>query len=402
MTALRSLVPAAAAALLLLLTACSQKETPPTGNAQDSAEPAEQEDQPQQEQPRPTPPRGSPRGLPAGALHAQRVAVMDMNGFEQPLPALFALVPVGWRAQGGVMWGQQFMCTNGYNFNWAAQSPDGLQSVAILPQYKWEANNYGARPSSPGCQPDSITSIQQYLGAVVTRMRPGARIIDFRPRPDLAAQFSHLNQATPTAMGEMRTWVEAGEALFSYQDQGREMRGVVAASAALSLMRTRGVMAGQTMDAFTGFAFPGYVATGPSDQFNPQLAETIRQSFLANPAWQANIARHNTAIARVAAEEIRKQAKAISEYNDYVSLLRQQVAQTRQQSDERRQREFGELMRGTQSYDDANAAGGRAELSAMYNNAWRLNDGSYVLSNDSGFEPYRDLGIEGQQLQQSR
>jgi hypothetical protein len=341
-------------------------------------------------------------GLPAGALHAQRVAVMDMNGFEQPLPALFALVPVGWRMQGGVTWGQQFMCTNGYNFNWVAQSPDGLQTVAILPQYKWEANNYGAAPSSPGCQSASINSIQQYLNAVVNQMRPGARIVDFRPRPDLAVQFSNLQHVTPTAMGDMRTWIEAGEVLVEYQENGRAMRGVVAATAALSLMRTRGVSAGQVMEAFTGFAFPGFIASGPAEQFSPQLAETIRQSFLANPAWQANISRHNGAIARVAAQEVAKQAKAIAEYNDYVSLLRQQVSATRAASDERRQRQIGEVIRGTQHFDDASAPGGRAELSNLYDHAWRLNDGSYVLSNDSSFEPYRDLGIEGQKLEQTR
>jgi len=38
----------------------------------------------------------------------------------------------------------------------------------------------------------------------------------------------------------------------------------------------------------------------------------------------------------------------------------------------------------------------------QYDHAWRPNDGSYVLSNDSSFEPYRDLGVEGQKLEQTR
>ncbi|MGH8240889.1 MAG: hypothetical protein ACREXP_28270, partial [Steroidobacteraceae bacterium] len=199
---------------------------------------------------------------------------------------------------------------------------------AILPQEKWEANNYGAGPSSPGCSTANVSSIQQYLQIVVNRVRPGAQVTTIRPRPDLAAQFSNLNQATPTAMGEMRTWVEAGEAHFTYQDNGRAMRGVIAACGAFSIMRTRGVSPGQTMDALTGFVFPGFAASGPSATFNAQLAETIRQSFLANPAWQANISRHNSGVARSAAAEIRKQGQIIAEYNDYVSLLRKQVSQT--------------------------------------------------------------------------
>jgi len=388
----------------LLCAACSQGEGSSGNSSQaaDTASATAAADRGSTEQATSETSRGKARGLPAGAVRAQRIAIMDMNGFEQPLPAAFALIPVGWRAQGGVQWGREFMCTNGYNFNWFAQSADGLQTVAILPQEKWETNNYGAGPSSPGCPSAAISSIQQYLELRVSRLWPGARVTDVRPRPDLAAQFRHLNQVTPTAMGEMRTWVEAGEALFSYNDQGRDMRGVVAASAAFSLMRTRGLSPGQSMDALTGFVFPGFAASGPSDQFNPQFAETIRQSFLPNPAWQAEISRHNAAISRSAAEEIRKQGQAIAEYNDYVSLLRRQVSETRASSDERRQREIGEVIKGVETYDDAQAPAGQVELSSLYDHAWRLNDGSYVLSNDPGFEPFRDLGLEGKRLDQSR
>ena len=63
---------------------------------------------------------------------------------------------------------------------------------------------------------------------------------------------------------------------------------------------------------------------------------------------------------------------------------------------DRRAREFGELIRGVETYNDTNAPGGTVQLSSMYNNAWRLNDGSYVLTNDSSFQPYRDLGVDGQ------
>lgn len=330
------------------------------------------------------------------------VQIMDMNGFEQPLPALFAFIPIGWRAQGGVEWGQQFTCTNGYNFNWMAQSADGLQSVAILPQQKWEANNYGAGPSNPGCPMVQISSVEQYLRELVARGRSGARVLDYRPRPDLAAKFQHLNVVTPTATGEMRTWVESGEALFAFSEQGRDMRGVVVATAAFSLMRTAGVTQGQTLDALSGFAFPGFAATAPDGQFNPQVAEAIRQSFLSNPAWEAQISQHNFAISRVAAEEIKKRGKAISEANDYVSLLRKQMSDSRAESDERRQREFGEVIKGVATYDDTHAPAGRVELSSMYNHAWRLNDGTYVLSNDASFEPYRDLGVEGRQLEHTQ
>jgi hypothetical protein len=332
------------------------------------------------------------------ALRAQRVQIMDMNGFGEPLPALFVLVPSGWRAQGGVQWGQQFMCTNGYNFNWYAQSPDGAQTVAILPQQRWETNNYGGGVSNPGCGNAPITSVQQYLQQAIGGLRSGGRMLQFRPRPDLVRNVAYLNQRTPTAMGEMRTWVEAGEALFAFQDQGRQMSGVMVATAVFSLSRMAGLNPGQTMDALTGSAYPGFLATAPDGQLNARFAEAIRQSFVVNPAWQAAISGHNTRIARGAAEEVAKQGKIIAEYNDYVSLIRKEMAATRAKSDEDRQREFGELIRGTETYDDGRAPGGQVELSSMYNHAWRLNDGSYVLSDDASFDPWKDLGVAGEQL----
>jgi len=42
------------------------------------------------------------------------------------------------------------------------------------------------------------------------------------------------------------------------------------------------------------------------------------------------------------------------------------------------------------------------ELSGYYDHAWRLNDGTYVLSNDAGFDPWKDLGVQGQRLEATK
>ncbi len=151
-----------------------------------------------------------------------------------------------------------------------------------------------------------------------------------------------------------------------------------------------------------GFALPAFAAFAAAEKFDPQFIETIRQSFLANPQWEARISQHNTAISRVAQQELQKRSRIVAETNDYVSRIRREAADYRAQSDERLQREVGESIRGTETYDDPNAPGGRVELSGMYDHAWRLKDGTYVLSSDSNFEPWRDLGVEGQRLDPAR
>jgi len=54
------------------------------------------------------------------------------------------------------------------------------------------------------------------------------------------------------------------------------------------------------------------------------------------------------------------------------------------------------------TYNDPNAPGGQVELSNLYNHAWRLNDGSYVLSDDAAFEPFRDIGVDGKRLEKTQ
>jgi hypothetical protein len=347
-------------------------------------------------------PATAARGLPAGAIRVEPAVIVDATGFEAPMAAYTLFLPSGWQSRGGVLWGQPFMCTNGYNLDWSATSPDGATSVYALPQAKWETNNYGAPPSTPGCQAAPYTNVQQYLAALLQGWRPGAQPLEFRRRADIERELAQANSSTPTAMGEMRTWVEAGELTFTAREGGAERRGSVAAAVVFSLMRTNAGGGMPVMDALTGFALPAWGATAPADRFDAGFFEAIRRSIRPNPAWERRIAGHNAAIGRVALEEARKRSAMITESNAEIAKIREEAWRSSQESADRRVREFGEVIRGVETYDDPKAAGGQVELSGYYDNAWRLGDGSYVLTNDAGFEPWRDLGIEGDRLAVTR
>jgi hypothetical protein len=337
------------------------------------------------------------RGLPKNAIHVEPAVILDAVGFERPMAAATLFLPYGWRAQGGVFWGQEAMCTNGYVFNWRATSPDGAFTIAVLPQERWEMNNYGAPVSTPGCRSAPYTNVRQYLEGLVQRLRPGAQLLNYRSREDLQREFAQLNSYVPTAVGEMRTWVEAGQALFAFMDQGRDMRGTIAAIAVFNLIRSN-VGTGQ-MDALTGSTFPAYAASAPNGWLNEAFFEGIRRSIRLNPQWEQRINGHNAAIGRVALEESRKRSEIITRSNAEIAQIRQEAWNAYQQSSDRRFQEFGEAIRGVQTYSDANTATGQVELSNLYNHAWRLNDGSYVMTNDASFDPWRDLRVAGQRLE---
>lgn len=346
-------------------------------------------------------PLAQTRGLPPGAIHVDRAEIIDATGFEAPMAASTLFVPRGWRAQGGVYWAAEFTCTNGYNFMWSAASPDGMTSIHVLPQERWETNNITGAASTPGCQAAPYRNVQQYLQSVMQRWRPGSRLLDFRIREDVQRELAQLNNVTPTAMGEMRTWVEAGEILFAFTERGADMRGSIAAAVIFSGSRMS-AGAGPTMESLTGFALPAYAATAPDGRLNLPFFDAIRRTMKANPQWEARLANHNNAIARVNLEENRKRSQAIAQSNAEIARIREQAWSAYQESSDRRAREFGELMRGVETYNDANAPGGQVALSNLYDHAWRLDDGSYVLTNNVNFEPWRDLGLAGNRLEVTR
>jgi hypothetical protein len=203
-------------------------------------------------------------------------------------------------------------------------------------------------------------------------------------------------------MGEMRTWVYAGEILFAFTERGTDMRGSVAAVVIFSGSRMSGGAGLPTVESLSGFALPAYGVTAPNGKLNLPFFEAIRRTIKGNPQWEARLANHNNAIARVNIEENRKRAAIIAQTNAEIAQIREQAWNSYQESSDRRVREFGELMRGVETYNDTNAPGGQVELSNMYDQAWRLDDGSYVLTNNVNFEPFRDLGLAGNRLEATR
>lgn len=337
------------------------------------------------------------RGLPPGAIHVEPAVIVDHSGFEQPMGASTLFLPTGWRAEGGVEWGQQHMCTNGFAFNWRAVSPDGSMSVAVLPQHGWSSSNYTSQPTGVGCENEPHTTVRQYLESVVQRFRPGARVLDFRPREDLLRETGAVNKTTPTPMGETREWGEAGEILFAYSENGRDMRGTLAAFVQFTLMRADAGMG--VMENLNAFAFPAWAATAPEGRLNFAYFEALRKSLKPNPQWQQRIASHNNEIARTAIRESRKRAQITAQTYEEISRIRQESWNAYTESSDRRAREFSEAIRGVETYNDPDAPAGTVELSHYYDQAWRLNDGSYVLTNDVNFDPWGALGIEGRRLE---
>ncbi len=344
--------------------------------------------------------------LQGHSLRMQRVEIVDRQGFERPMVAATAMIPVGWRTQGGVVW-KPTTCGNGYNFNWSASSPDGNRGIALFPGEQWSWSNFPV--SGTNCPKAEVSSVKQFLQNLVGRARPGARIIDFRPREDLTKPYQQLNSVTPMGSGELRSWVEAGEILIGYSNaRGVEIRETAAAVAFFNLSRMPGIY-GDEMRTLSGQTLAGFAAYAPYGQLDFKADETMRKAIQAAPDWMAKISNHDAAIAKNTNETYRNIAKTnadgarqrsqlIAKTSAEISDMQMDTWRSKNELWDKQLRENGEMINEVETYDDPQSSTGAVQLSYDYKNAWRLDDGTYVLTDDANFQPYKDTGQYGQKL----
>jgi hypothetical protein len=169
----------------------------------------------------------SAAALNARAESTQTVAITDASGFAEPMTAATAEVPASWRTQGGVLWNHGTNCVNNkVRVEWRARSRDDLLGFEIMPGYTWQVQ--GTQIQMNPCPAQPFRSAREFLEAVVQYRRAGARVLQYRDRPDMAA--ARAAQASAPANPQIRSRIDAGQVLIAYQSNGVEFREVVGTS----------------------------------------------------------------------------------------------------------------------------------------------------------------------------
>ncbi len=350
--------------------------------------------------------------LPAGALRVQVAQVVDRQGFEKPLPALTMLVPAGWRHQGDVQWKPGIGCQRPYQPRLEAVAPDGIGAIVLAPGEGWGANSFGA--VGQGCPQAAHASAQQYLAAWVRQHRPGAQWLDYRARPDRSRAGP---QHDFPGGGRMRSWVETGQALIGYDVQGRPVRETLAVS--ISFFQSTIPMVGRApMQTVIGESFGVLAWRAPAGTLDMRQFDAVWQTLRSEPEWQSRIdagmkqmADENAAtqakIAQIRRDmnadtmaHIRRRGEIMANTRAEVSAIYSGIQRDRSASQDRMHADTVRTIREVDVY--RGSSGPAVELPHHYKNHWRLNDGSYVLTDQNGFDPGRDLGIAGERLQRAR
>lgn len=338
--------------------------------------------------------------LPPGTMHVQKAVVVDSTGFGQAMPAYTLMIPAGWKTQGSIVWQRN---TPGCgprapHVNWSATSPDGLSHFQLLPEEDWSGNNM--QGGSPQCPNVTITEMRDYAIQYAQRVRPGAQIIDYRERADLVQEVQkYIPPQQPMYGVETSNWVGAAEVFVEYSVQGREVRELIGSIAVFGFMRMADGMGG-AMDSLTINTLPGYTYRAPKAEFQAERAEMIRRTLKTHPAWSAQMAQHNAVMSGIAAKGAADRSRIIAKTGEEIRQMQQDSWENYTQSMDRNSREFQEYIRGTETYDSS--GGGTVQLDNMYEHAWEMNDGSYILTDDGSFNPEKDLGLSGNKLERSQ
>ncbi len=414
------------ASAILLLCACGRsdpqpsapdpQETPALADATGAAWPA---------------PVSSSRPLPADAVLLQRVSIEDPGVIARGR-ALTGLIPSGWTARGGVVQASN-LCAEPYAFNWQATSPDGLSTISLFPTEIWQWSNADLQSD---CRRADWSSARDYLAARVSATVPGARILDYRDRPDFAEGAKPVaamreRMFSPAGMGKLRVWVEGGEILFAFNQSGVEMRGVMAAAAMLYDNQLENPMAsspqfdplgGQPMRALTGTILGTFAATAPNGTLNLPMIEAVRRSFTPDPNWLSQLFELYTKLGGINAQGVQERAAIIvaggaaatrSNIGVFQAMAGASIANSNASIDaqrprpgenfpgdaagDRMQRESIEAIRGVETYRDP-VDGYNVQLDATYDHAWRINSqDTYILTKDPNFNPGQ-YGIEATQM----
>ncbi|MEZ5863081.1 MAG: hypothetical protein R3D25_03035 [Geminicoccaceae bacterium] len=332
------------------------------------------------------------------ALRVHEVEIIDRNGFERPVPAARMLVPYDWQAQGGVMWNPTGQCSRSGIFEWAAWSPDGLYGVELMPNTSWQMNNLPAQfQGMDPCPKRNATSARQYLEQLAQERRPGARVLDYRDRPDLAQAAGVPEQRTPMAVGELRQWAEAGEVLLGYTYNGTPRREVIQATVVFTHSIMPDAMTGGTMETLAAFATPAFAFRAPDGRLDFTMVESLRSSIRSDPEYDRRMAAHYQAMGRIQAKGAADRAAVTSRHGEEMLDIINQGYQNRQRIIDEGHERFSRTIREVDVYNDPLA--GQVELPSYYDRAWRLDGGDYLLSNDHNFEPWRDLGVNGTEME---
>ena len=349
----------------------------------------------------------------SGVVRVTTANIVDRAGFEKPLVAASMFVPAGWPTQSEVLWNMNLDCGAAQSLRLRAIAPDGSAQFDLMPGESWSASNYMGKPDK--CQTASFRDAREYLQAWVQRYRPGARLLDFRPRPERSVAATE--QQMP--MMVTRIWVDSGQVLIGYAMNGNEMRETVVTDVQFTSMQSTMPGGNGTMGSLMGRSLSIMSWRAPEGKLELRHVDAVIDSLRIGKEWKSRrdqlqldlnrgtlvaggvIGGINAKTGMDALKAIAQRGQAAAASRAELTEINASTYRATQASIDRQHVETIKSIRGVENYRQA-SGGGVVELSNLYRHAWQLKDGSYALTDNPNFNPTLELGVGGQEMARTR
>ena len=349
----------------------------------------------------------------SGVVRVTTANIVDRAGFEKPLVAASMFVPAGWPTQSEVLWNMNLDCGAAQSLRLRAIAPDGGAQFDLMPGESWSASNYMGKPDK--CQTASFRDAREYLQAWVQRYRPGARLLDFRPRPERSVAATE--QQMP--MMVTRIWVDSGQVLIGYAMNGNEMRETVVTDVQFTSMQSTMPGGNGTMGSLMGRSLSIMSWRAPEGKLELRHVDAVIDSLRIGKEWKSRrdqlqldlnrgtlvaggvIGGINAKTGMDALKAIAQRGQAAAASRAELTEINASTYRATQANIDRQHVETIKSIRGVENYRQA-SGGGVVELSNLYRHAWQLKDGSYALTDNPNFNPTLELGVGGQEMARTR
>jgi hypothetical protein len=358
--------------------------------------------------------------LPAAAadyLRMRQVPIIDAEGFVRPVEAASILLPSDWQVVAGARWSADLACPqNAIQLTLVAESPDERLGVEVFPDYAWEWSEDPAvqqyaqlarqQYGTVTCELLPVTDAVDYLQRVfLPRWRADATLVDLGQVPELAQALNReLQAATGGNVGIVQNDIDVALAtLETPGETGPQSEWVIVA-----LLRTAMAMPAIGGGGWGSQPMAGYYKLAATSHFaaraprgeleaNEALFEAIWRSLRINPGWDAARADFLMTIDRIQRQGVRDRLAIMQRSRDETAAILQEVYEKRQAGIDQASEARSRALRGVGLYVDP-ATDRRVEVSSGFSHVWT--DGNdYLLSNEAGFDPLRELGGSWRALQ---
>lgn len=337
-----------------------------------------------------------------GALHVRRVELRDDSHPRGADTVFSTLIPKDWKTEGGVNWATVNGCLGMPTLGWSASSPDQQHSITILPSFSWGWTT--SRAPHRGCFNADIRDAEQAVRFMLQNApKVRSEVLAVERPAELEPIRKMLEQQILATNPVAQMWVDLAVLKVRTDD------GAIKADSYVLVISNHWF--GAAPDGWGGQQQSGggnvalMIAIG-TEQDKLDVAHPALNMILSNMQWNQKWQRKTGMyLAQVRGERYKERQNAFE--------ISQQIAKSRSSwldsahnsfrersaSSDRMQAELNEAVWETETY--STSEGDRA-FSAMYKHVWELNDGSFVLTNDEFYQPFRDDGIDGSRLRPNR